>query len=108
MNFTEMAEVTLIDFSYLNRLALLTFTEVGLQFSNQDSRLEPVIEKTTKLSTCNIQDQLLMTSVVLISKVQPCPTSSGHGYARIQPWQGHIYTSRNSPKRAATHSETSK
>ena len=43
-----MAEVTLIDFSYLNRLALPTFTEVGPQFSNQDS-----------------------------SKVQPCPTSSG-------------------------------
>ena len=41
----EMAEVSLIDFSYLNRLALSTFTEVGPQFSNQDSRLGPVIEK---------------------------------------------------------------
>ena len=44
MNFTKMAEVTLINFSYLNRLALLTFTEVGPQFSNQDSRLGQVIE----------------------------------------------------------------
>ena len=41
----KMAEVTLIDFSYLNRLALLTLTEVGPQFSNQDSRLAPVIKK---------------------------------------------------------------
>ena len=28
----KMAEVTLIDFSYLNRLALSTFTEVGSSF----------------------------------------------------------------------------
>ena len=28
----KMAEVTLIDFSYLNRLALSTFTEVGPSF----------------------------------------------------------------------------
>ena len=40
-----MAEVTLIDFPYLNRLALSTCTEVGSQFSNQDSRLGPVMEK---------------------------------------------------------------
>ena len=32
----KMVEVTLIDFSYLNRLVLLTFTELGPQFSNQD------------------------------------------------------------------------
>ena len=30
-----MAEVTVIDFSYLNRLALLTFTEVRPQFQIQ-------------------------------------------------------------------------
>ena len=45
----------LIDFSYLNRLAFSTFTEVGPKSSNQDSRLGPVIEKATKLS---IQDQI--------------------------------------------------
>ena len=38
-----MTEVTLIDFSYLNRLALSTFTEGGPQFLNQDSRLGQVI-----------------------------------------------------------------
>ena len=54
----KMAEVTLIDFSYLSRLALSSFTEVGPQFSNKDSRLGTVIEKL-KLSTCNIQDQLV-------------------------------------------------
>ena len=46
----KMAEVTLIDFLYLNRLALSTFIEVGPQFSNQDSRLGPVIEKAKKHS----------------------------------------------------------
>ena len=30
----KMAAVTLIDFSYLNRLALLTFTEVGPGFKS--------------------------------------------------------------------------
>ena len=47
----KMAEATLTThFSYLNRLALSTFTEVGPQFSNQDSRLGSVIEKAKKLS----------------------------------------------------------
>ena len=55
----KMAEVTLIDFSYINRLALSTFTEVGPQFSNQDSRLGPVIEKLRRFLPCNIQDQLV-------------------------------------------------
>ena len=43
-----MAEVTLIDFSYLNRIALSAFTEVGPHFSNQDSRLGPLTEKVKK------------------------------------------------------------
>ena len=43
LNFTnKMAEVT---HYYLNRLALLTFTEVGPQFANQDSRLGPVMHR---------------------------------------------------------------
>ena len=71
-----MAEVTLIDFSYLNRLALLTFTEVGPSFQNQDSRLGPVIEKAKSFLSCNILI-ISVTSVVLISEGQPCPTSSG-------------------------------
>ena len=68
----KMAEVTLIDLSYLNTLS--TFIEAGPQFSNQDSRLGPVIEKAFYLQdsrlgsvieklksflSCNIQDQLL-------------------------------------------------
>ena len=69
-----MAEATLIDFSYLNRLALSTFTEVGPQFSNQDSRLGPVIEKSKSFLPCN--RSISVTSVVLISKGQPWPTSS--------------------------------
>ena len=72
-----MAEVIQIDFSYLNRLALSTFTEVGPQFSNQDSRLQPVIEKAEELSTLQYPRSISVTSVVLISKDQPCPTSSG-------------------------------
>ena len=47
----KMAEVTLIDLSYLNRLAFSTFAEVGPQFANQDSRLGPVREKAKKPST---------------------------------------------------------
>ena len=69
-----MAEVTLIDFSYLSRLALSTFTKVGPQFSNQDSRLGPVIENAKKLSTLQYPRSISMTSA---SKVQLCPTSSG-------------------------------
>ena len=73
-----LAEVTLIDFSYLNRLVLSTFTEVGPQFSNQDTRLELVIEKVTckKLSTLKYPRSISVTSALLISKVQLCPTSS--------------------------------
>ena len=74
-----MAEVTLIDFSYLNRLALSTFTEVGPQFLNQDSRLGPVIVKAKKLSILQYPRSISMTSAILISKVQRCPTSSGVG-----------------------------
>ena len=50
LNFTNYnGWVTLIDFSYLSRLALSTFTEVaGPQFSNQDSRPGPVIEKAKR------------------------------------------------------------
>ena len=39
--------------------------------------MDPVIDTTSKLSTLQYPDQLVMTSVVLISKGQPCPTSSG-------------------------------
>ena len=65
-----MVEVTLIDFSYLNRLAPLTFIEVGPQFSNQDSSLGPVIEKSKKLSTLQYQRSICVTPAILISKVQ--------------------------------------
>ena len=71
----KMAEVTLIDFSYLNRLAVWVYWG-GPLFSNQDSRLGPIIEKAKSFLPCNIQDQLLMTKVVLISKGQPYLTSA--------------------------------
>ena len=71
-----MAEVTLIDFSYLNRLALSTFTEEGAQFSNQDSRLGPVIEEAKRLSISQYPRSISVTSTSLISKVQPYQTSS--------------------------------
>ena len=79
-----MAEVTLIDFLYLNRLALSTFTEVGPQFSNQDSGLGPVIEKAKKLSTLQYPRSISVTSAILISKVQPCPTSSSDAHGAVQ------------------------
>ena len=63
---------------YLNRLALSTFTEVEAQFSNQDSRLRPVIEKAGKLSILQYPRSITVTSAILINKVQPCPTSSGN------------------------------
>ena len=67
-----MAEVALIDFSYLNRLAFSTFTEVGPQFSNQDSRLGPVIEKAKKLSTLHYPTSVSVTSAVLkFNRVRP-------------------------------------
>ena len=52
-----------------------TFTEGGPQFSNQDSRLDPVIEKAK--NTFYLAISISVTSVVLISKGQLCPTSSG-------------------------------
>ena len=75
-----MAEITLIDFSCLNRLALSNFTEVGPHFSNQDSRPGSGIEKAKKLSTLQYPRSISVTSAILISKVQPCPTSS------VVPW----------------------
>ena len=78
-----MAEVTLIDFSNLNRLALLTFTEVGPQFSNQDSKLGPVIEKAKKLSTWQYPISISVTTAILIIKVQLCPTSSGERWSGL-------------------------
>ena len=71
-----VAEVTLIDFSYLNRLALSTFTEVGPNFQIKIPRLEPVIEKAKKLSTLQYPRSISVTSVVSINKGQPCLTSS--------------------------------
>ena len=73
-----MAEVTLIDFSSLNRLTLSTFTEGGPMFSNQDSRLDPVTKNNSTL-----QYPISVTSVVLISKGQPYPTSSDGGYTKF-------------------------
>ena len=68
-----MAEVTLIDFSYLNRPALSTFTEVGPTFSNQDSRLgQLVIEKAKKLSTLQYpRSNISVTSAILSNHVRP-------------------------------------
>ena len=71
-----MAEVILIDFSYLNRLALSTFTEAGPRSSNQNSGLDPVIEKAEEISTLQNPRSISVTSVVLSSKGQPCLTSS--------------------------------
>ena len=82
-----MAEVSLIDFSFLNGLTLSTFTEGGPQFSNQDSRLGPIIEKAKKLSTLQYPRSISVTSAILISKVQPCPTSSG--------WRGSVVQNQN-------------
>ena len=55
----------LIDFLYL----ISTFTEVGPQFSNQDSRLGPVIEEAKKLSTMQNPRSISVTSAILISKI---------------------------------------
>ena len=77
----KMAEVTLIDFSYLNRLALSTFTEGDPSFK---SRFKAGASHRKSFLPYNIQDQLVMTLVDIISKGQPCPTSSGvlHAFAR--------------------------
>ena len=45
---------------------------MGPQFLNQDSGLGPVNEKAKKHPRSNS-----VTSAILNSKVQPCPTSSG-------------------------------
>ena len=44
-----------------------------------NSRLGPVIEKAKKLSTLQYPRSISVTSAILISKVQPCHTSSGGG-----------------------------
>ena len=62
---------SLIDFSYLNRLTLRTFTERGPQFLNQDSRLGPDIEKAKKPSTLQYPTSISDDPAFLISKFQP-------------------------------------
>ena len=47
-----------------HRLALLTFNEVGPQFSNQDSRLGPVNEMAKKLSTLHHPRSISVTSAI--------------------------------------------
>ena len=64
----KMAKVTLIDFSHVNRL-LSTFTEVGPQFSNQDSRLGPVIEKLSILQ--NPRSISVTSAILVINCVRP-------------------------------------
>ena len=59
------------DFSYLNRLALSTFTEVAPSFQ---IKIQGWGQSLKSFLPCSIQDKLVMTSVVLISKGQPCPT----------------------------------
>ena len=71
----ELIEVITDLFFVSQQLALSTFIEGG----------GPVFKSSFKAGAshrksflpCNIRDQLVMTSVVLISKGQPCPTSSG-------------------------------
>ena len=41
------------------------------------SRPSPLIEEAKEALVCNTQDQIVMTTVVSISKGQPCPTSPG-------------------------------
>ena len=65
----KMAKVPLNDFLYLNRLALSSFTEVGSQFSDQDSRLRPVVEKAKKFSTLQYPRSISVTLAILTSKV---------------------------------------
>ena len=50
----------------------LALTEVGPQFSNQDSRLGLVVEKAKKLSTLQYPRSISVTTAILISKVQSC------------------------------------
>ena len=78
MNFTnKMAEVTLIDFSYLNILVLSTFTEGGPQFSNQESGWAyAVTEKAKNISTSQYPRSISVTLAILISEVPPCLTPS--------------------------------
>ena len=64
-----MAEVTLI---VSQQTSSPTFNEVGPQFSNQDSRLGPVIEKAKKLSTLQYPRSTSVSLAILISKLQPC------------------------------------
>ena len=56
---------------YFNRQTPLTLNERGRQFSNQDIRLGSPIEEAEVALLFNIQDQLVMTPVVLLSKGQP-------------------------------------
>ena len=84
----KMAEVTLIDFSYLDRLALSTCTGVGAQFSNQDSRLEPVKEKAKKPSTLQYPRSISVTSAVLSSTVSDLLWHGPHKYHMTSPPPG--------------------
>ena len=55
----KMAEVRLIDFFIPPQTSSLDFHCGWTQFSNQDSRLDSVIEKAKSFLPCNIQDPLV-------------------------------------------------
>ena len=61
MNFTnKMAEITPIDFSYLNILVLSTFTEVGPVFKSRFKAGPMQLQKKLNIFLLhNIQDQLV-------------------------------------------------
>ena len=73
-----MARSSLIDFSYLNKLALLTFIEEGPSFQIKTQGWVRSQKELKYVLLWNIQDQLVMTSVASINKGHPCSTSFDH------------------------------
>ena len=65
----KMAEVRLIDFFIPPQTSSLDFHCGWTQFSNQDSRLDSVIEKAKSFLPCNIQDPLVWPQLFQLAKV---------------------------------------
>ena len=71
-----MAEVALIDLGYCKVERFLAFSMSGPSLESSFENWDPSV-KVERASLWRYEKSICVTSAILISKVQPCPTSSG-------------------------------
>ena len=77
MNFTiKMAEVTLIDLGYC-KVESFSFSMTAPSLESLFENWGPTSVKSKRASLLRCEKSISVSSAILISKVQVCPTSSG-------------------------------